>query len=322
MPPATRKISVICCIYNALPLVRKCLDALLATAPADCEVILVDNHSPDEAARQFIRDILPKDPRVAVFDPGSNLGCHRGWNYGYHHSTGEFVCKLDDDTVIQTQGWAEKLIRVFQVWPDLAAASSDIDAKQANKYVKAERDGCVLEIATQGVVGFSFVMFRRADIQRWGPMRTGQYRTAVGSQVKEDRLYGGEEVFIAQCAAAEKKIIAHVPAVFCHHLGNEERHQDFAFWKRVYGYYAWTSLPMEEWIRAGDHLKDYARAIILEAGQLKPNDVLLAEWAKRLGEIGYKECIPILSWLFEFNQNEVVRANIKAAVNAINFRNE
>src|SRR5207245_2289511 len=137
-------------------------------------------------------------------------------------------------------------------------------------------NGVDLEIAESGVVGFSFVMFRRADIQRWGgALKTGPYMAAGGKPVVTERLYGGEEVFCAQAAHSEGKIIAHLPGVKCHHLDNSERHPDYPFWKIVHGYYAWTDRDMETWLSSGEALRDYGRGLCIELAKPIPNEAWL-----------------------------------------------
>jgi len=321
--------SVICCIYNGLPVVMKSLTSLFETCPKDqdCEVILVDNHSPDERSRAYL-SMLVNDfalspagkPKLHVFDPGRNLGCHQGWNYGYQRSSGKYVCKFDDDTIIQTPGWAPKMAHALEMVPELAYLSADIDAKQNNVYSHRTEHGVRLQVAVTGVVGFSLVMFRRRDIEHWGPMKTGPYHAAGGKAITTDRLYGGEEVYYATAARAEQRLIAHFPDVFCHHMDNAERHPDYPMWKRSYGYYGWTNADMETWIRSGDHLNDYARAIGVELNTAHPNDVLLRDWVTRLGEIGSSVHKEPIRFVLKRTQNDVVREAGNKALDLITER--
>lgn len=306
--------SVICCIYNSYPVARQCLNALLDTPPfrkADddaCEIVLVDNHGPDPDAAVYARACVATSPNVRVVDPGANLGCHGGWNFGYKHTTGRYVVKLDDDTIMLTDAWAEKMSRALDVFGELAFVAADINesAKQKNPVEMRQREDVEIELALAGIVGFSCVMFRRRDIERWGPMRTGEYRCAGDRKITEDRLYGGEEVHLARMARAEGKVMAHLPAVKVHHLDNEERHPDYAFWKRAYGYYGWTNSEMMQWLReqAGEQ---YARALWLEFNARTPNEVLLRDWARRLMVLGQPGAGPILQAVAAATKNGVVR---------------
>lgn len=310
------KHSIICCIYNSMPVVRRCLTNLLACELGGSEIILVDNHSPDEDARRYIRVLAAQHDNLSVVDPGKNLGCHRGWNFGYEKSCGqsEFVYKLDDDTEVKTPAFLPLMAYALNMVPDLGFVSADIDAKQANKYEKKTLNSVTLEIALNGVVGFSLVGFRRADIQRWGLMQTGVYRAAGGRVFEnEDRLYGGEEVFYATAARGEGRIIAHLPSVFAHHLDNQERDPDYAMWKRAYGFHGWTDLDLVEWRNSGQFVTHYRRSLALELHSKAPNEALLLEWVTRLGQIGGSEDTGLIDATASMTSNGVVRDACKAA---------
>lgn len=311
-----QSVSVIICVYNSLPVFARCMEGLIRTTRSkDVEIVLVDNHSPDPEVRKALknyRDI------ARVFDPVENLGCHNGWNFGFRHCNGEYVVKLDDDTVIQTEGWESLMCQGLQARPDIAYLSADIDAKQANRY-RLERTvygrySLPYEIAENGIVGFSCVMFRRSDIERWGPMSTGAYLgptdPATGKRptfAGTDRLYGGEEVYYARLARAECRLIAHFPAVFCHHLGNEERHPDYPQWKWSYGFMGWTSDAMPAWMEKGQPATDYRRRLAWELRQPVPNDCHVLYCVQRLSAWGGLEDVSGLQFVRDHSANVVVQ---------------
>lgn len=338
------RFSIIACIYNAAPLVRQCLEALLARTTEDpdtWELVLVDNESPDPNTTSYIYPFMhenarplnlhsfsassekSKKPRIVIVGQHKNLGCHEGWNFGYAMSTGEYVVKLDDDTIIQTDGWLTKMGEALEKIPNLAYISADIDAKQANRYELQDHGGINIEVPlNQGaVVGFSCVMFRRKDIERWGPMKS-KYRAAGGKAVDAERLYGGEEAYYALQAQIEGRMIAHFPAVFCHHLTNEERHPDYAAWKRAYGFHAWTDKEMKDWVASGDHVETYARFIVLELRNCpRHNDALLLEWVTRLGQLGnHPAQVNIVEAVMKVTENNSVLNACTAAVQSIKER--
>lgn len=313
-------VTVICCIYNSVGPVRQTLEALAACSEGgNVELVLVDNHSPDPAAREYIVEYEATHRHCRIVDPGKNLGCHGGWNYGLVHTHGQYVCKLDDDTVLLTRGWWQKMPAALAAVPECGFLSADIDAKQKNVYLRQMYNGYEFEVALTGVVGFSFVMFRRTDIARWGPMNVGAYRTASGTVVPEKapRLYGGEEVYYAGAAKRECRFIAHFPAVKVHHLGNEERHPDYAMWKRAYGYHAWTDKDMETWIEKGEREQHYRRALQCEVHAQHPNDVLLIQWSTRLAQIGVRHDAALILGARDCTNNGVAKAACEAALAAL-----
>lgn len=318
------KISVICCIYNSQPLARRAIESLVNATEfrkSQVEIVLVDNHSPDERVRDdiFRLAMFLDVPHFRVVDPGKNLGCHGGWNFGYQHIHPEskYVCKFDDDTEILTQGWAEKMTEALIKIPELGFISADIDAKQNNVYSPRTVNGIDIEVAITGVVGFSFVMFRRSDIERWGPMKTGPYCAAGGKPVMTERLYGGEEVYYADHARSEGKLIAHFPSVKCHHMDNSERHPDYPGWKFFYGYYAWTNKDMADWLASGEAVGHYRKAIVLQLTERIPNEALLAMWVLRLKEFGESKDVELLHAVKSKTKNGVLLANCDVAIDAL-----
>ena len=346
MNPA--KVSIIMCIYNTLPVVAKSIEALLARMATHSfwELILVDNHSPDEKAREFIREVASSSGAIKVVDPGKNIGCHDGWNFGYKHTNPKnpFVVKIDDDTVIKTWGWHEKMGEILANNEDLVYVCTDLDAKFSYPYhVKVfngwddrKIDG---QVCDEGMWGFSMVMFKRDWIDKLGGLKVGRpvAKDAGGKSGPtelieiEGRLYGGEELYCARSAHDEGKVFCCLPSVFCHHQGNEERHPDYPQWKFSYGYMGWTALPLMEWIKSSECERDYMRRILSEVSTaeqgLRPiNDVILRDCFNRLKEVGgmkgFPDLIKIVDKVAVLTDNGVVLEAATGALDAIKIRSD
>jgi len=298
------KVAVIVNCYNAFPVMHQCLDALFAKSSPDVSVILVDQHSPDEKTRDYLipaaKAALPR--HVIVLDPGRNLGCHHGFNYGFEHGVlgkgFDFSTKLDDDTVIQTPDWDRWMVRGLEARPDIACLSADIDAKQSAQWdVETVEQShflnggrFVYDVAPpNAVVGFSCVMFRVADILKWEgkPNKGYSGRVWLDNPQGDGRLYGGEELYMARKVRAEGRKIAHFKNVFVHHLGNEQRDPDYVLWKLVYGFYGWTAKPMDEWLKSGEMLRDLRKLVGAWAcGQEGAAKPYIVDCVRRIGDIG------------------------------------
>jgi len=288
------------CVYNSLPVCRQAIEACVARLAAyprgNAKLYLVNNYSPDPAVQEYLREIGTLARDVVVLVPAKNFGCHHGWNYAYQHITHpshapdghaiRYLVKLDDDTVVRTWDWLAKMTTALDSVPECGYVSADIDAKQVNEYRIEEIDGFKFEIPDRGIVGFSCVMFRRSWVDEVGFMNASGYRDASGNIGESTpRLYGGEEATYALAARRRGEFIAHLPSVFCHHLGNEQRDPDYAMWKWVYGYMGWTRLDMQEWRRSPEYLQHYRKRLAMEAKAEIPNDVILRDLVKRLGDI-------------------------------------
>jgi hypothetical protein len=282
--------TVIACVYNSPSVVGTAIGGSLARS-GHSRFVFVDNH---EVTGESIKRVAEECRQTAsclrttILRPDRNLGCHGGWNYGWSYVRAKWpgyaVAKLDDDTEMLTHGWDVIMADALDQVPELGFVSADIDAKQHNKYELRNINGVDLEVATEGIVGFSCVMFRQADIMRWGPM-AATYRTALGVPIHDTEgatLYGGEEVYYADKARAEGKIIAHLPAAKAHHLGNEERHPDYPGWKWFYGYMGLTRLDMAAWLALPPEHPEapgalWLRRLAMELRPPTPNDCNLRD---------------------------------------------
>ena len=88
-------VSAIIVNYNAGPLLRGCVDSLLA-CPLAIEIIVVDNASHDGSA-----DGLPYSPHIRVIRNPTNVGFAAACNIGIGGSTAPFLLFLNPDCFFQ-----------------------------------------------------------------------------------------------------------------------------------------------------------------------------------------------------------------------------
>jgi len=238
-------VSVITCVYNnreiAEPCIRAAIDTLGSTQ-IDWELVLVDNHSPDVHTRDLLHSDVSTDERVQVVDPGKNIGCHNGWNYGYEHrhrTDNAYAVKLDDDTEMLTKDWAPRLATALECVPGLAFVAGEIDcAGHAETEKRTYVHDVTLRVPKmfhpQATISFSCVMFRSAWLREVGPM------CGLG-------LYGWEEAYYCWDAMQRGETIGVLPAVQAHHHGNDQRDPAYVLWKYVYGILQWTTLDAPAW---------------------------------------------------------------------------
>jgi hypothetical protein len=93
---AAGKVSIILINYNGLPYLGACLDSVRQFAPAESEVILVDNASSDQSAA-FVAQSFPW---VQLERSQHNLGFSAGNNLGAKRASGGFLLLLNTDTVL------------------------------------------------------------------------------------------------------------------------------------------------------------------------------------------------------------------------------
>jgi GT2 family glycosyltransferase len=124
-------LSIVVPTHWRMDLLRACLGAVVQHAPADCEVIMVDDASPGGEATR----VAGAFAGVRVVPMQRPAGFAAAANAGIRASRGDVIELLNDDTEVQP-GWAEAGLRPFAdaavasvaplvlVWPDGATIDS------------------------------------------------------------------------------------------------------------------------------------------------------------------------------------------------------
>jgi glycosyltransferase involved in cell wall biosynthesis len=239
--------SVVVVAYNNVELVKSVIESVKENTTGVYELIIVDNHSPDQRTRDYIRSI----DGCVLFDPGQNIGCHKGFSFGFEKARGDYLVKLDDDTIIKTSGWNDTLIYTIEAWDrvhdaKIAFIAPDSNVKHGSQQVlhQVPFHELVFQFSQVqgGTLGFSCVMIPRKVYLEFGPLVTMDWHNGA----LKDSLYGGEELYYAQKAFSSGKIFGYAMNASVEHLGNEYRDLDYVLWKYIYGYLGWTTKSLEE----------------------------------------------------------------------------
>jgi GT2 family glycosyltransferase len=99
------RASVIVPVHGQAELTRRCLDAVLAALPARCELIVVDDASPD-ATPELLRGY---GEAIRVVTLAENGGFARACNAGAEAAAGEALVFLNNDTE-PVPGWLQALL--------------------------------------------------------------------------------------------------------------------------------------------------------------------------------------------------------------------
>jgi GT2 family glycosyltransferase/glycosyltransferase involved in cell wall biosynthesis len=111
-PPA----SIVIVTYNNLSLTQMCLESVFReTDYANYEVIAVDNASGDGTA-EWLAEEATREPRLRVIRNADNRGFAGANNQGLRVARGEFLCLLNNDTVV-TRGWLSTMIEHLRTTP-------------------------------------------------------------------------------------------------------------------------------------------------------------------------------------------------------------
>jgi glycosyltransferase involved in cell wall biosynthesis len=87
--------------YNTpLPLLRACLDAMLAQTYPDFEICVADDHSPDAAVIEVLAEYAARDTRLKYLRSPKNGHISDASNRALSLATGDFIVLVDHDDVI------------------------------------------------------------------------------------------------------------------------------------------------------------------------------------------------------------------------------
>jgi GT2 family glycosyltransferase/glycosyltransferase involved in cell wall biosynthesis len=111
------RVTVVMVTYGSWPVLHKTLEALSDATPACYEVVVVDNASPDETATELRKEV--EGARLIFKDQNAGFGAAS--NEGAAVATGEYLCFLNSDAIVQP-GWLEPLLEVLESDPSAGAA--------------------------------------------------------------------------------------------------------------------------------------------------------------------------------------------------------
>ena len=117
MSSTAPEISILILAYNKAEYTARCLDSLLLSTQRPFQVVLVDNGSTDETPqlfKQFEKRVAGEQITVTPLRLASNLGAIVGRNRGMELMTGRYWVFLDNDIVVRTRSWMEKLRGVLE----------------------------------------------------------------------------------------------------------------------------------------------------------------------------------------------------------------
>ena len=101
-----KAVSVIVCIYNVEPWIKRCLDSLVGQTLKNIEIICIDDGSRDNSIK-ICEEYAARDKRIQIIRK-ENGGVASARNVGLKVATGEYIGFVDPDDSVDT-GFFEKL---------------------------------------------------------------------------------------------------------------------------------------------------------------------------------------------------------------------
>lgn len=119
-PLSNDYVNIIILNYNGIEWTVPCVKSIYEKTDYPFELIIVDNCSDAEnirGLRKLLREVMPY-PMTVVLQSG-RCGFGAACNYGMKISRGKHVLLLNNDTVVQTDGWLKKLIKCAEEDPKI-----------------------------------------------------------------------------------------------------------------------------------------------------------------------------------------------------------
>jgi hypothetical protein len=103
--------------FNGVNWLRICLPSVMKSIQPGVTVYVIDNGSTDGSLR-FVR---MKFPRVRLIEFGSNLGFAEAYNRAIAKIKADYILLLNNDTLVLTRSWINRLVRHLESDPTIAA---------------------------------------------------------------------------------------------------------------------------------------------------------------------------------------------------------
>ena len=100
-------LAVFILFHEKLQQTIECINSFL---PSGVNIYILNNGS-SKSSRQLLGKCCKKNKQIKIYDSEVNLGASGGRNYLLAHTAEEWFLSVDNDIVMRTEGWVEKLIK-------------------------------------------------------------------------------------------------------------------------------------------------------------------------------------------------------------------
>jgi GT2 family glycosyltransferase len=101
-------------VWNKKELTEKCVNSILLNTDFPYRIVLIDNAS-QQPTQEFLEFISSKYPdKIKLIVNKENLGNTTAGVQGMKYSNAEYVCILDNDTIV-CKGWLSEMIKIAQL---------------------------------------------------------------------------------------------------------------------------------------------------------------------------------------------------------------
>lgn len=211
------KMSVMFITYNRKKELLRAIESCVLNKMDEMEIIVVDNHSED-GTQDAVEELLKESKMPYKYKYlNDNLGVPGGRNFAFELCQGKYVFCMDDDAIIETEQFFEKIYNRMESFSDVVAAAVEIYEPGTGNYLKGftyEKRGVKY---AHSYIGAAHLLKREAFIEK--------------KLYPEKLKFGSEEAYIAyRIWAMGKKMlyidelrVLHLPSKVARVYGSERK---------------------------------------------------------------------------------------------------
>ena len=154
LPPIDAPVDIVLPVYNAVEVLRSCLDRLAGNTPEPHRIVLIDDASTDPAIRPLLEAFVRRHPRARLLVNPANLGFVGTVNRGLAEARGHVVL-LNSDALVPP-GWLSRLMAPILTDPSVGSVtplSSDAEIFSAPVECRARSLGPDEALAADRIAG-------------------------------------------------------------------------------------------------------------------------------------------------------------------------
>lgn len=154
-------------VFNQRKYTEGCIESIKKNTASDYRIIIIDDKSNDPEMLSYLGEL--KDDNIRIVRNEKNLGWVGSVNRGIKESNAEYVCVMNNDTIV-ADGWLDEMIRIAQREADIGLVNPEWEKPERVSiadYARSLKKYSGEFIETDWVRGFCFLV-KREVVNRIG----------------------------------------------------------------------------------------------------------------------------------------------------------